>query len=115
MHDGINFANIAEELVAEAFALARTFDEAGDVDKRKLCRDHLRALGDCSDLIETFVRNCYLTDVRLNRAEWIVRSLSSLRFSQCIKEGRFADVWQSDDPATETHRKTPVILNFRAP
>jgi hypothetical protein len=31
MHDGVHFADVAEEFVAEAFALARAFHEAGDV------------------------------------------------------------------------------------
>ena len=44
--DGVHLADVGEELVAEALALGRAADEAGNVDELDLRLDGLRALGD---------------------------------------------------------------------
>ena len=49
--DRIDFADIGEELVAEAFALARAADQPGDVDELDLGLDLLRRRGDLADLV----------------------------------------------------------------
>ena len=41
LHDRVNFADMAEELVAESFARARAFDQPGDVHKLDGRRDDL--------------------------------------------------------------------------
>ena len=101
--DCIDLADVAEELVAEPFALARPFHKAGDVDKAQLGFDDLGALGDCGDLLETLVGDGDLADIGLDRAEGIVRRLRRLRLGERIEQGGLADVRQADDPATETH------------
>ena len=47
--DRVDLADVGEELVAEAFALGRAADQAGDVDELDLGLDLLRALGDAAD------------------------------------------------------------------
>src|SRR5690606_41992187 len=39
MHDGIDLADVGEELVAQPFSLGRASDEAGDIDKGDAGRD----------------------------------------------------------------------------
>jgi hypothetical protein len=46
MHDGIHFADIAEELVAQSFALRGAADEARDVHEFQARRNDLLALAD---------------------------------------------------------------------
>src|SRR3546814_7434183 len=46
MNDRIDLADIAEELVAQPFALRRPAHEPRDVDEGELGRDDLRAAGD---------------------------------------------------------------------
>jgi hypothetical protein len=41
--DGVDLADVAEELVAQAFALGRAAHQAGDVDEAELGRDDLLA------------------------------------------------------------------------
>ena len=51
LDDGVHFADVGQELVAEAFALARALDEAGDVDELDRRRDDDVRL---RDLLEDF-------------------------------------------------------------
>ena len=44
MDDGVDLADVGEELVAEAFALGRAAHQAGDVDERELGLDFLADL-----------------------------------------------------------------------
>ncbi len=101
--DRIDFADVREELVAEPFALACAANEAGDVDELDLRFDLLRRLRDFLDLVEARVGHRDAADVRLDRAEGIVRRLRRGGFGECIEKGRFADVRQADDAAAEAH------------
>jgi hypothetical protein len=46
VHDGVDLADVGEELVAEAFALGGAAHEAGDVDEGDAGRDDLLRLRD---------------------------------------------------------------------
>ena len=101
--NGIDLADVAEELVAEPFALARAFHQPGNVDELELRRHDLGRLGDSGDLVEARIGHLHAADVRLDRAERIVRRLRGLRLGQGVEQRRLADVRQADDPAAETH------------
>ncbi|MCY1234354.1 hypothetical protein D9M72_469350 [compost metagenome] len=103
MHDGIHFADIGEELVAEAFALRCAAHQAGDVDERDARRDDFLRLGDVGQLAHARIGNRDFAGVRLDRAERIVGSLSRRRLGECVEEGGLADVRQPDNTAFEAH------------
>jgi hypothetical protein len=46
--------------------------------------------------------------VGLDRAEWIIRSLGSLRSGQRIEQSAFTDIRQTDDPAIKAHLMVPL-------
>ena len=50
LHDGVDLADVAEELVAETLARARAFHEAGDVDELDRGRDDDVGLRDALQL-----------------------------------------------------------------
>ena len=50
VRDGIGGADVAEELVAEAFALGRAFDEAGDIDELHGGGDEAFGMDEVGDL-----------------------------------------------------------------
>ncbi len=77
--DCIDFTDVAEELVAQAFALRRAFDEAGDVDERQLGRNDLGRAGDRGQFVEARVGHLDLADIGLDRAERIIGRLRRLR------------------------------------
>ncbi|MNI48331.1 hypothetical protein D3C73_1028900 [compost metagenome] len=102
--DGVDFADIGKELVAQAFALRCTAHEAGDVDEGDAGRDDFLRTGDRRKLLHARIRNSNFTGVRLDSAERIVRSLRGSRLCQCVEKGGLADIGQSDDTAFKAHR-----------
>ena len=91
------------------FALGSAAHQAGDIDKAQLGRDDLLAAGNPRQLIEPGIGHADIADVRLDRAERIVRRLRRLRLGQRIEQGGLADIGQSDDTAFETHRRQSVL------
>src|SRR3546814_1756886 len=84
----VDFADVAEKLVAEPFALRRAAHEAGDVDESELRRDDLLAARDRRQLFQPRIGDRDVADVRLDRAEGIVRRLRRRGFGQRVEQGR---------------------------
>jgi hypothetical protein len=103
VNDGVDFADVGQELVAEAFALRRTADEACDIDEGNPGRDDLLGAGDRRELLETRIRHGHFPGVGLDGAERIVRSLRGGRARQRVEQCGLADIGQPDDAAFETH------------
>ena len=74
--DGVGGADMAEELIAEAFALGGAFDEAGDVDELHGGGDEGFWLDELGDFGEAGVRDSDDAGVGVDGAEGIVRRLS---------------------------------------
>ena len=72
MHDGVGFADVGQELVAQAFALGGAGDQAGDVHELDDGRLDLLRLDDFGQLAEARIRHLDDADVRLDGAERIV-------------------------------------------
>ena len=104
VRDGVRFADVREELVAEAFALARARHQTGDVDEFHDCRQDALRLDDFRQRFQARVRHFDDPDVRLDRAERIVLG-GDARLRQRIEQGGLADVRQADDAAFEAHGK----------
>src|ERR1700743_3649511 len=103
MHHRVHFADIGEELVAEAFALGRAAHKARDINKRDARRNDLGRFGDGGQLLDTRIGHGHVADIRLDGAERIIRRLRRRGLRQRVEECRFADVRQADDAAFETH------------
>ena len=101
--DRVDFADVAEELVAEAFALGRALHQPGDVDERQLGRDDLGRTRDPGQRVEPGIGDRDLPDIGFDRAERIIGRLRRLSLGQRIEQGRLADVGQADDTAFEAH------------
>ncbi len=76
MADGVAFANMGEELVAEAFAFASAFDEAGDVDEFDRGGDDFFGTYGFGEFFEAMIGHFDDADIRVNGAEWIVGGIS---------------------------------------
>ena len=86
LHNGVDFANGGEELVAETFALAGAGDEAGDVDEFDGGRYDDVGLGDGFQDVGALVRNNHDTHVRVDRAERIVGGLRLAGTGEGVEE-----------------------------
>ena len=115
MRDGVDLADVGEELVAEAFALGGAAHEAGDVDEGQPGRDDLRRFGDRRELVEPRIGHGDFADIRLDGAERIVRRLRRRRLGQRVEQGRLADIGQADDTAFESHDASRNAVASRRP
>ena len=106
MGDGVAFADIGEELVAEALALRGAAHEAGDIDEGEARRDDLLGARDLAQHVQPRIRHRDIADIRLDGAERIIGGLRRRRLRQRVEQGRFADIRQPDDTAFEAHRIT---------
>ena len=82
MGDGVAFADIGEELVAEPFAFRGAAHEAGDIDEGEPRRDDFLGTGDASQTLEARVGHRHIADIRLDGAERIIRRLRRRRLRQ---------------------------------
>ena len=95
---GIGLADVGQELVAEAFALAGALHQAGDVDNVDRGRDGTLGLAEVRKGLQTFVRNVGGAEVGLYGAEGEIGALS-FPGAYTVEEGGFTYVRQSDDSA----------------
>ena len=91
------------ELVAEAFALGRPFDEAGDVDKVHAGRNDLLRTCNPGQFIQPGFWHSDFANVRLDRAERIVGGLCGGRLRKRVEERRLADIGQAHNSTFEAH------------
>ena len=94
--NGVGFTDVAEEFIAQAFALGGTGYEAGNIDETRYRRNGtFRMIHICQDL-NACVR--YFDDayIRFNRAERIVSRFCS-GLGNCIKERALTDIRQADN------------------
>jgi len=101
--DRVAFADVGEELVAEALALGGAFDQARDVHEGHAGGDDLFGFADLGKGVKASVGHVHLADVRLDGAEREVRGLGGGGAGERVEKRGFADVRQSDDPGPESH------------
>ena len=104
MGDGIHFADIGKELVAQPFAFRRAAHQAGNVDEADACGNDLGGFGDRGKFVEARVGHGHVTDIRLDRAKGIIRRLRRRGLGQRVEQRRFADIGQPDNAAFEPHQ-----------
>jgi hypothetical protein len=103
VRDRVDFANVAEKLVAEPFAARGAADEASDIDEFELGRDDLGRFRETRRDIEPLIRYRDPPDIGFDRAERVIRRVRRGGCGQGVEKGGFADIRQPDDPTTETH------------
>ena len=102
--DRVGLADVGEELVAEAGALARALDDARDVDERHRRRHQPGRLEQLAQHGQARVGNPDNADVRLNRGKRVV-GREHVVARQRVEQGRLADVGQADDSDAERHEE----------
>ena len=103
MRDGVDLADVAEELVAEPLAFRGALHQPRDIHEGEPRRHDLGRFGELRQHLEPRVGHRDLADVRLDGAERIVGGLRRRRLGERIEQRRLADIRQPDDAAFETH------------
>ena len=96
VNDGIGVADIAEELVAETFALRRALDKTRDIHELDRGGGVFLRLVHLREIVQPRVRHGDNADVRLDRAERVVRRLRP-GVRQRIEKRALAHVGQTHD------------------
>ena len=96
MNDGVDLADVGQELVAQALAFAGAFHEARDVHELDHGEDGALRAHDPRQRVEPRVGHLHDAGVGLDRGERIVRH-ERLGGGQRVEEGGLADVGKADD------------------
>ena len=104
LDDGIDFADVAEELIAEPLPFAGPFDDAGDVDELDRRGDDFLRNDVFRDPLQAAVGHADDAFVGLDGTKRIVRALGRFRTGESVKERAFAHVGQPDDTGFHDER-----------
>jgi hypothetical protein len=105
MGDGVDLADIGEELVAQPLALGRALHQPGDVDEGHPRRDDLLRLRDLGQLVEPRIGHRHLADIGLDGAEREIRRL---------RRGGAVSALNSVDLPTFGSPTMPILKPMRA-
>ena len=101
LDDGVDFADVLQELVAQALTLRGALHQAGDIHELEgRGNDHL-GLGELRERRQPIVGHHHDADVGLDGAERIVRGLGLASLGEGVEERGLANVRQADDAGTE--------------
>src|SRR2546423_2250472 len=106
LDDGVYFADVAEELIAEAFTRARAFYQAGDVNELNCRWRDFLGFGKLSQLFQTQIWNGDDADVWIDRAKGIIFRRRFMRARNGVKQCRFPDIGQTNDSRAEHKPRT---------
>ena len=112
VEDGVHLADVAQELVAQAFALAGAADDAGDVHQTDDGGDDLLALDELLERGQPGVRHGDHADVRLDGAEGVVGRLDPRR-REGVEERALSDVRETDDSCFHRGRNGTLCRSGR--
>ena len=104
MQDGVHLADMAQKLVAQAFAVRRAFHEARNVHEFNRRGNEGLGFRDFCERFEPRFRHGDDAEVRLDGAERVVLRRSLVRTGDGIEQRGFPDVGQTDDSGLE-HNK----------
>ena len=114
MGDRVDAADMSEKLVAEPLALARPFDQSGDVDEFQRGGDDAPRFFEIRKDLEPFIRHRHDAGIRLDRAEREVGRFGA-PLAQCIEQSGLSDIRQPDESAGKAHNSQSVVDEGSAP
>ena len=101
LYDGIDFADVAEKLVAQALSLARALHQAGNVHEFDGGWNDLLRFREQREFLQTLVGHVDDSHVRFDRAEGKVCRMGLAGAGDRVKKRGFANIRQSDDTSFE--------------
>ena len=94
--DGVRFANIRQEFIAQTFALRSTGTQACNINEFHRCRDDLRRVIDGGKAVKSLIGNGNQANIGLDGCKRIVCSKSAL-LRKGGKQRRLANVRQANN------------------
>ena len=102
VNEGIDIADVGEELVAQPLPAGSAFGQAGDVHEAHLGGDDLLRLDVPVDAGEAVIGHGHDADVGLDACEGIAGD-GGARRGEGVEERALSDVWQADDADFQAH------------
>ena len=96
LSNSVYFADMCQEFVTQTFAFGCAFYQTSDINETHCSRNNSSCFYHIAQNIQSVVRNINYTNVGFNGAERIVSSFRA-SFSNCVKQGAFANVRQTYD------------------
>ena len=112
LHDGVHFADVAEEFVSQPFPLRCAFHQSGNVHELDGCRDDFVRFGDFGQRSQTRIRHFDDADIGINGAKRIILRSRLARARDSVEQRGLADIGQTDNSGFK-HKK--FLLLKRAP
>lgn len=97
VNDGVNLADVGQELVAKALALACAAHQTGDVHELDHRRRGLLCVIEIGQRLQTLIRYSDHADVRVDGAERIVRRSGIFGAGDGVEQRALADIRQAYD------------------
>ena len=113
LDDRVDFADVAQELIAESLSFARSLHQSRNIDEFDRCRNDFLRFRERRQLLEALVRNIHDADVRLDRAEGEIGCVSLAGAGDRVEESGLADIGQSDDSCFEHKAGKAIALRGR--
>ena len=101
MDDGVHLADVGQKLVAQAFALAGTGHQAGDINKLHPSRNDLLTAGELRQLLQPFIGHRHRAHIGLDGAKGKIGGLGLGVSDQGVEQGGLAHIGQSNDSGFE--------------
>ena len=96
MNDGIYLTDVSQKLVAQALTLGSALYQTCNIYKLNNRRGYLFGMVQIPKQLQTVIRNCNHTHIRVNGTERIVGRLCA-SLGQRVEQGTLADVRQTHD------------------
>jgi len=97
LDDGVDFADMGQELVAESLTRAGALDQSGDVDEFENGRNEFLRFGNAGQHGQSLVGHGDDAAVGLDGAERIVGRLRVAGAGDCVKKSALPDIGKPDD------------------
>ena len=112
MGNRIDFTNICQELIAQTLALCCAPHEPSNINKFELGWQTLCRACKLRQLIKACIWNSNSARIWLDCAERVVGCFCCSCFCQRIKQGRFTNIRQSNDPAIKPHNLCSCLIKY---
>jgi hypothetical protein len=113
MEDGMGFADIRQELVAQAFPFASALHQPGNIHHFEGIGYQVLGFDQIGQAIEPLIGNRDGAHIGLDGTKWKIRSLGP-GIGQAIKEGGLAYIGKSYDTALKGHGRKILGVKTRS-
>ena len=109
LQNRVHLADVREELVAQAFALARAAHETSDVHQFDGGGGELFGVIDVGQVVQPRIRDAHHAHIGLDGAEGVIFTRSACA-RDCVEKRALSDIGQADD--AKFHSGSPFINGF---